>query len=57
MFVRFDLWTFFFFFVIRARSTCPGCTAALRLIVPPFFLLMFWTFPAFAARCLYVHTT
>jgi hypothetical protein len=24
---------FFFFFVIRARSICPKCTAALRLIV------------------------
>jgi hypothetical protein len=26
----------FFFFAIRARSICPGCTAALRLIVQPF---------------------
>jgi len=24
------------FFVIRAQSVCPGCTAALRLIVQPF---------------------
>jgi hypothetical protein len=27
---------FEFFFVIRARSLCPGCTAAFRLIVQPF---------------------
>ena len=50
---------FFFFFVIRARSICPGCAAALRLIVqpypfnPPYVLDV----PTFAVSCLHVHKT
>jgi hypothetical protein len=47
-----------FFFVIRAWSICPGCTAALRLIVQPFFNPPYvLDVPTFAARCLHVHTT
>jgi hypothetical protein len=46
--------TDFFFFVIRAWSICPGCTAAIRLNVqsvnPPYVLDV----PTFTARCLHV---
>jgi hypothetical protein len=33
--------TFFFFFVIRARSICPRCTAAYKLIVWPLSPVIF----------------
>jgi len=45
----------FFFFVIRARGICPGCTAALRLTVEPFNPPYVLDVPTFAARCLHVH--
>ena len=49
--------TAFFFFVIRARSICPGCTAAYKAycatLIPPRDLDV----PTSAARCLHIHTT
>ena len=33
--IALNMAVFFFFFVIRARSICPRCTAAFRLIVQP----------------------
>jgi hypothetical protein len=51
----------FFFFVIRARSICPRCTAAYRLIVRPLSSLppppVKLNVPTYAARRLHVHTT
>jgi hypothetical protein len=51
---KFHKHDFSFFFVIRAQSIWPGCTAALRLIVhpvnPPYVL----DIPTFAARCLHI---
>jgi len=47
-----------FFFVIRARSICPRCTAAYGLIVRPLsFPPMILDVPASAARHLHAHMT
>ena len=45
------------YFVIRAWSICPRCTAAYRLIVRPLSPRDFLDVPTSAARCLHVHTT
>ena len=43
-------------FIIRARSICPRCTAALRLTVRPRNPTYVLDVPTFAARCLHVHS-
>jgi len=54
---HFRAFAVFYFFVIRARSICPRCTAAYRLIVRPLSPPWFLDVPTSTARCLHVHTT
>ena len=48
---------FFFFFSIRARGICLGCTAACRLNVQPWTPSLILDVPAYAARRPHVHMT